>query len=58
MVAARRAQDSWAKYLKEGMNVNLLTWNGKVIDVEVPNSVILKVSLMQRAAFFSSARVF
>jgi hypothetical protein len=22
-------QDTWAKYLKEGMNVNLLTWNGK-----------------------------
>ena len=24
------AQDTWAKYLKEGMNVNVLTWNGKV----------------------------
>jgi len=35
--------DAWAKYLKEGANVNLLTWNGKVIDVETPNNVVLKV---------------
>ena len=35
--------DSWAKYLKEGMSVSVLTWNGKIIGVEVPNSVVLKV---------------
>lgn len=29
--------------MKEGANVNLLTWNGKVIDVETPNNVVLKV---------------
>lgn len=27
---SRVPQDDWAKYLKEGMNVTLLTWNGKV----------------------------
>ena len=37
-----RQDDAWAKYLKEGANVNLLTWNGKVIDVETPNNVVLK----------------
>lgn len=35
--------DSWAKFLKEGMQVQVLTWNGRVIDVEVPNTVTLKV---------------
>lgn len=35
--------DSWAKYLKEGMSVSVLTWNGKIIGVEMPNSVVLKV---------------
>jgi hypothetical protein len=31
--------------------VNVLTWNGKVIDVEVPNSVILKArAAAQQAA--------
>ena len=39
----RLTKSDWAKYLKEGMNVTLLTWNGMVIDVEVPNSVTLKV---------------
>ena len=33
------AQDTWAKYLKEGMNVNLLTWNGKVSVWNSPMSV-------------------
>lgn len=31
------------KYLKDGMEVNVVTWNGKVIDVELPNSVVLEV---------------
>lgn len=31
------------KYLKEGMEVNILTWGERVIDVELPNSVILEV---------------
>jgi hypothetical protein len=26
----RALQDTWSKYLKEGANVNLLTWNGRV----------------------------
>lgn len=28
--AVRALQDTWSKYLKEGANVNLLTWNGRV----------------------------
>ncbi|KAK9806123.1 hypothetical protein WJX72_002289 [[Myrmecia] bisecta] len=35
--------DSWAKYLMEGMEVQLLTWNGKVISVDVPNTVEIEV---------------
>jgi translation elongation factor P len=35
--------DSWAKYLKEGMDVSVLVWNGKVISVDIPNSVELEV---------------
>ncbi|MDJ1170751.1 elongation factor P [Roseofilum sp. BLCC_M154] len=31
------------KYLKEGMEVNILTWGERVIDVELPNSVVLEV---------------
>jgi elongation factor P len=31
------------KYLKDGMEVNVITWNGNVIDVELPNSVVLEV---------------
>lgn len=54
---AQCVQDSWAKYLKEGMNVNLLTWNGKVIDVEVPNSVVLKVGPARKVARASSRRM-
>ena len=44
-----RQDDAWAKYLKEGANVNLLTWNGKVIDVETPNNVVLKARPPARA---------
>lgn len=32
------------KYLKEGMEANVVTWNGQVIDVELPNSVVLEVT--------------
>lgn len=31
------------KYLKEGMEANVITWNGQVIEVELPNSVVLEV---------------
>ncbi len=31
------------KYLKEGMEVNVLSWNEKPIEVELPNSVVLEV---------------
>ena len=32
------------KYLKEGMEVNVVFWDGKVLEVELPISVTLKVS--------------
>ncbi|MCW6036616.1 elongation factor P [Spirulina subsalsa FACHB-351] len=32
------------KYLKEGMEVNVVSWNTQVIDVELPNSVVLEVT--------------
>lgn len=35
--------ESWAKYLKEGDDVSVLLWNGKVISVDIPNSVELEV---------------
>jgi elongation factor P len=31
------------KYLKEGMEVNVVRWNSQVLDVELPNSVVLEV---------------
>ncbi|MBD1852421.1 elongation factor P [Leptolyngbya sp. FACHB-711] len=31
------------KYLKEGMEVNVVRWNNQVLDVELPNSVVLEV---------------
>ena len=39
------AQDTWAKYLKEGMNVNLLTWNGKASAWNISSSAS-RLSLM------------
>ena len=33
-----------SKYLKEGMEVNVVSWNGKVLEVELPISVTLKVA--------------
>ena len=32
------------KYLKDGMEVTVLTWNGQVLEVELPNSVVLEVT--------------
>ena len=31
------------KYLKEGMEVNVVSWNGNPLEVELPNSVVLEV---------------
>ena len=31
------------KYLKEGMEVNVVSWNEKPIEVELPNSVVLEI---------------
>jgi elongation factor P len=31
------------KYVKEGMEVNVLFWNGQVLEVELPTSVVLEV---------------
>lgn len=31
------------KYLKEGMEVNVVRWNDQVMEVELPNSVVLEV---------------
>lgn len=38
-----KKDDTWAKYLKEGMDVSVLVWNGKVISIDVPNAVELEV---------------
>lgn len=32
-----------AKYLKEGMEVNVISWGDQVLEVELPNSVVLEV---------------
>ena len=31
------------KYLKEGMEVNVVSWKDKPLEVELPNSVVLQV---------------
>ena len=31
------------KYLNEGMEVNVVSWNEKPLEVELPNSVVLEV---------------
>jgi len=33
-----------SKYLKEGMEVNVISWDGKILEVELPISVSLKVT--------------
>mmetsp|Transcript_7235 Transcript_7235/g.18529 ORF Transcript_7235/g.18529 Transcript_7235/m.18529 type:complete len:255 (+) Transcript_7235:81-845(+) len=40
----RLSKDSWSKYLKEGMEVDLLEWNGQVIGVELPRTVSLLIT--------------
>lgn len=32
------------KYLNEGMEVNVITWGDQVLEVELPNSVVLEVT--------------
>ena len=32
------------KYLKEGMEVNVVAWNGSPLEVELPNSVVLEIT--------------
>ena len=32
------------KYLSEGMEVNILRWNDQILEVELPNSVVLEVT--------------
>jgi elongation factor P len=32
------------KYLKEGMEVNVVYWNSKPLEVELPNSVVLEIT--------------
>ncbi|EFJ40386.1 organellar elongation factor P (EF-P) [Volvox carteri f. nagariensis] len=39
----RLKKDEWAQYLKEGTTVELLFYNGKVISVDVPQFMDLKV---------------
>jgi hypothetical protein len=39
-----QSNSSWAKYLKEGTEVQLVTWNGKVISVDPPTTVELEVA--------------
>ena len=36
--------EGWAKYMKEGMDVSVLVWNGNVISVDVPNTVELEIT--------------
>ncbi len=32
------------KYLKDGMEVNVIRWNDQILEVELPNSVVLEVT--------------
>ncbi|TAF52124.1 MAG: elongation factor P [Oscillatoriales cyanobacterium] len=43
-LTAAQIGEQGAKYLKEEMEVNVLTWNGQVLEVELPNSVVLEVT--------------
>ena len=35
--------DAWAKWLKDGMEAQLLKWDGRVISVDLPKNVDLRV---------------
>jgi elongation factor P len=35
---------SQVKYLKEGMEVSVVSWNGQILEVELPNSIVLEVT--------------
>ena len=39
-----KKDDDWAKYLKEGANVNVVMYNGQCITVELPPSVDLIIT--------------
>ena len=39
-----KKDDSWCKWIKEGDVLSLISWNDKVIDVDVPKTVTLAVS--------------
>lgn len=38
-----KKDEDWARYLKEGSDVNLLLWKGRVISVDPPTTVELEV---------------
>ncbi len=38
-----KRDDSWAKWIKEGDEVPLVSWNGVVISVEYPKTATLKI---------------
>ena len=42
-LTAKQIGDS-RKYLKEGMEVSVVAWNGKPLEVELPNSVVLEIT--------------
>lgn len=35
---------SQVKYLKEEMSVSVVSWNGQILEVELPNSIVLEVT--------------
>lgn len=39
-----KRDDSWAKWIREGDTISLISWNGIVITVDVPKTVTLIVS--------------
>jgi tetratricopeptide (TPR) repeat protein len=41
---AKKNYNTAEKYLKEGMEVSVVSWNGKPLEVELPNSVVLEIT--------------
>ena len=39
-----KQDETWSLFLKEGMEAGVLTWEGKVIGVELPRTVSLQVT--------------